>query len=150
MFWNADKASDTRLARSRSVSGSLSHGWADANSEIFYIYNERWTGGMEDLSNEKVADDKMKPATLMHHSNLEVGHLTVRQQTRLACIYYANWRHLLRGVIILGAIAWFGFNAFMVIEDFLSSQTVVYLEYQKPDVTMPPAVSICVVCRSCL
>lgn len=145
LFCNSN---NKKLVHSSSVSESLAKGWSDARSDIFYIYDEQWTSGS--LTNQETAKDIMKESTLMHHSNLEVSQLTARQQTRLACIYYCNWRFIIRGLVLMAALAWFIFNVYKVFADFISSDTVVYLEYQKPDLTLPPAVSVCVACQSCL
>lgn len=87
---------------------------------------------------------------LVHHSNLDVSSLTLRQQLYLALIYYLTWRNILRGVVVLGVFTWFMFNAYMVFKDFLAPDSVTYMEYQKPSWTMPPSVSVCIVWKSLL
>lgn len=136
---------------SRSISSgvnSLSGSYKSNLSDIFYI--DTPTSFDSDESKQKKEMAKLAPVDLVHHSNLEVDKLTAEQHVKLSMLYYLKWQNMARIVFIVTCLAWFLFNTYTIWDQYAQYETIVFMDYQRPTTTLPPAISVCLVCTSCL
>ena len=64
-------------------------------------------------------------------------------------LQYVTYRNALRWVIILFCLYWFIVNSRIILREFNDHDTLVFLDYQPPNVSKPPAVTVCSHCILC-
>lgn len=75
--------------------------------------------------------------------------LNHRQRLRLALLHYFRSDSIARFIFILICIVWFWINFITVFSDFLTFDTIVYMEYRTPKHTRPPGITFCTHCIYC-
>lgn len=83
------------------------------------------------------------------HTNLDAQQLSLPQRLHLTRIRYSTPKIAARNAFILFCFGWFLFSSILLLVQYMSFETVVYIEYENPTHTVPPAFSICTHCIYC-
>ena len=95
------------------------------------------------MSTSTSASVYSSPQGYIKHSNLDVHALSLAEQLRLARIHFFTVPNGIRIALVLFCLGWFIFNAVTIFQEYLTFETLVYMEYRPPKYTLPPAISIC-------
>ena len=90
-----------------------------------------------------------QPLTYTRHSNLDVRPLSFKERCHLARLRYLNIGNVIRLVAITFCLAVFSYIAKTTLKEFLHHGTIVHLDYRSPNITMPPAITVCSSCVLC-
>ena len=84
------------------------------------------------------------------HSYLDLRPLTLKERFHLARVHYVTVPNGIRLLAILVCLGLFVFVARTTLHDFIRHGTVVHLKFKPPNKSMPPAITICTHCITCL
>lgn len=111
------------------------------NSQLFVIYNplnkSADTVGLQDLSE---SNNEIQLTEHQLKSNLpqplpRTNSVSLSDGIRLATVLFC--------------LGWFIFNSYTILQEYTDHETIVYLDYQKPNISKPPAITICTHCVMC-
>lgn len=85
------------------------------------------------------------PSCFPRHTNLDLlmRPPTWTERLNLARLRYVTFANILRSISITFCIFWFIFVATLTFQDYLHHDTIVYLNFQSPNTSLPPAITIC-------
>ena len=83
------------------------------------------------------------------HSYLDLRQLSFRDRFHLARLHYVTLPNGIRLLAVLFCFCMFAYVARTTFEEFIHRGTIVHLEYQSPNTSMPPAITICTHCVLC-
>lgn len=85
------------------------------------------------------------PSCYPRHTNLDslMRPLTWTERFNLSRLRYVTIANILRSISVTFCIFWFLFVASLTVQDYLHHDTIVYLNYQTPNTSSPPAITIC-------
>ncbi|KAI2805275.1 hypothetical protein BLOT_004269 [Blomia tropicalis] len=115
----------------------------DSETSIYTISNSY---------NEKNIKDDIETVQLKiytKHTNLDTLPLTFFERIHLARIHYFTIINCVRLFFVVFCFVWFVFSSTKILKDYSAFDTDVFVEYQNPDRTHPPAVTICTHCLLC-
>ena len=103
-----------------------------------------------DLVLEKRKDDFYEiPTKYNKHSYLDLNHLSIGEQLRLRWLHKTKWSNAIRCGIVIFCLLWFAINGCTILKDYLRRESLVFLEYNRPENTRPPGITICTHCVLC-
>lgn len=112
---------------------------------------------MKDKSNEKqrhetvysVDEEEWAPTGYTKHSALAVSELSFKQQVNLRWKHTKKWSNMIRCGMIIFCLGWFVFNSVTILLDYWRHDSMIFLQYKRPDKTVPPGITICTHCVLC-
>uniref|UniRef100_A0A6P6YI58 Uncharacterized protein LOC113798559 n=1 Tax=Dermatophagoides pteronyssinus TaxID=6956 RepID=A0A6P6YI58_DERPT len=127
------------------------------DDDIFRIYhsrnelitNEEILSSSDNNNNNNLDDSRNLRRRLAINSEQFQRKFNRRQRLRLALLHYFRSDSIARFIFILICIVWFWINFITVFSDFLTFDTIVYMEYRTPKHTRPPGITFCTHCIYC-
>ena len=101
------------------------------------------------LSNDNIVQRNLRQRRYAVDSEQFQRKLNYRQRLRLALLHYFRSDSIARFIFIVICVVWFWINFITVFSDFLTFDTIVYMEYRTPKHTRPPGVTFCTHCIYC-
>lgn len=83
------------------------------------------------------------------HTNLDAKPLTLYEQVHLIRIYYLTVPNVIRCLTILVCIILFGYILYSILINYSRRNIVVVIDYNTPNISVPPAFSFCTECILC-
>lgn len=138
-FWQKFRKRSSSLV-TKSATSTIDQKENSKNINLFYI----------DGNN---SDETLKVSNSVNeykrHTNLDAKQLTVLERINLARIHYCTIGRFIRILVVIFLLLWFVFNSFLLIQQYVQYDTVVYISHEIPKLTAPPAISICTYCIFC-
>ena len=120
---------------------------ASSESDIFTVYQASRVAPSSNAAGSRLVRRRVsmscRPRGYTRHSNLEVRPLSWKERFSLARIHYLTIPNVVRCGIVLFCLCWFAFMAKTTLIEFNAHETIAFLEFQSPNTTKPPAITIC-------
>ena len=137
---NEEEELDSGLDQSSTSSSTSSH---QRMTEVFTIFDPTRIG------TKRSSIRILQTATTVNESfDSSLSH-TLTERLRYARRRYAKLGVGIRLVTIAICFIWFLVNSIIIWDEYVQNDTKIFLEYQTPNTSYPPAITICTHCILC-